>query len=89
MTRKRKITIVWVASAVSIIVGCVFLFGVGAECIDKRMEACAVRAIDKDPRLAVIQKIKEDTEEIKMLIAIMNSDNPDYAKAVKALKARK
>jgi pyruvate-formate lyase-activating enzyme len=88
MTRKRK-NIVWVASVVSIIGGCIFIFGVSAKCIDRHIEVCAVRAIDRDPRLAVIQKIKDDTEEIKMLIAIMNRDNPEYEKAVKALKARK
>ncbi len=56
--------------------------------IDNGIEKKITAIIDKDPRWRLLDKIKKDTEEIKLLIAIMNRDNPEYQKAVEALRTR-
>jgi len=87
--KKRIITISTMAGIAVICTAVVGLSGKANDCLNKKIEVVANKQIDKDPRLAVIPKIKKDTEDIKLLIAIMNKNNPNYDEAMKILKSRK
>jgi predicted RND superfamily exporter protein len=88
-TKKKTITIVSVASAVAIIATITALYGRAVTCFDLKVIKMVDDRVEHDPRFDCIENIRDDIEEIKLMIAIMNQGNPEYEKAIKILRNKK
>ena len=86
---KKKITLVAIAALITITGGIIVLAEKTNLCIDKKIESVIDRQLDSDPRIGVCISIKEDIEEIRLILAFMNKDNPEYKKTVEVIRSTK
>lgn len=86
---KKKITLVAIAALITITGGIIVLAEKTNSCIDKKIESVIDRQLDADPRIGVCISIKEDIEEIRLILAFMNKDNPEYKKTVEVIRSTK
>ncbi len=87
--RTWTITLGIITAVVSITVGSFTIFAKTNAYIDKRISTVVDGRVAHDSRLETLQDIKEDVEEIRLILGIMYADNPDYQRAVNIAKGRK
>lgn len=89
MTKPKKYgAIITISILVGIAVGATTLTEKTAQYIDKKIVDCTDREIDKKFG-PLLQRIESDVEEIKIALALMNKDNPEYERTIKAIKLSK
>jgi hypothetical protein len=86
---QNKLSISLFATVISIIVGCMVIWGNSVKEFDERVKLIVNRQLDNDYRIGMIPLMNDRVEDIQMMMEFMNKDNPEYIKMREALEKAK